>query len=323
MNAERIRGKARELGFTHVGIAPATPLDEEEARLREWIGRGYAASMEWIGRAAEKRGDPRLVLPGARSVIAVALNYYTDHPHADRPGTGKISRYAWGDDYHDILTQRLSLLWEWILGECPGAEGRMYSDTGPVMEKAWAQRAGIGWLGKHANVITADLGSWVFLGELITTLDLEHDMSATDHCGTCTLCIQACPTDAIVEPYVVDSARCLSYLTIEHRGEIAGDLCSRFEGWIYGCDICQDVCPWNHKFSTESPEPGFQPRAHTLAPDLVAWSEMSSAEFTELFRGSPVKRAKREGLVRNVRIALAGDEGKTSDPFGTPDASNR
>jgi epoxyqueuosine reductase len=323
MNADDVRAKARELGFTHVGIAPAGDLAGEGARLRSWLDRGYAASMEWMARSADKRVDPRAVLPGARSVIAVALNYYTPHPHTDRPGSGKISRYAWGDDYHDILTGKLELLWQWMSRENPAAMGRFYVDTGPVMEKVWAQRAGIGWIGKHTNLITPDAGSWVFLGELITTVEFACDTPATDHCGTCTLCIEACPTDAIVEPYVVDSSKCLSYLTIEHRGEVAGALQPMFEGWIYGCDICQDVCPWNHKFAAESPEPGFQPREENLAPDLQAWSAMSQEQFADTFRGSPIKRAKREGLERNVRIVLAGQSRGLHDPQHPPDASHR
>jgi epoxyqueuosine reductase len=323
MDAERIRVKARELGFTHVGIAPAVPLEQEALLLRTWIDRGYAASMAWIDRTAEKRSDPRKVLPGARSVIAVAVNYYTPHSHSDHPGTGKISRYAWGEDYHDILGEKLELLWTWLRGECPGAEGRFYSDTGPVMEKAWAQRAGIGWLGKHGNIITPDQGSWVFLGELITTLDLSCDTPATDHCGTCTLCLAACPTGAIVEPCVVDSARCLSYLTIEHRGDFPEALKPHFDAWIYGCDICQDVCPWNQKFATPSPESGFEPRRQNLAPDLGEWSGMSAAQFAELFRGSPMKRAKHEGLVRNVRTVLAEEGRKPADPSAPPAASHQ
>lgn len=323
MTADEVRTKARELGFTHVGFASAGALDEEGEHLRTWIDRGYVASMEWIPRTADKRADPRIVLPGARSVIAVAMNYYTPHQHTVQPESGKISRYAWGDDYHDVLTEKLELLWWWIRQECPGTEGRFYVDTGPVMEKAWAQRAGIGWIGKHTNVITTDFGSWVFLGELITTMEFASDAPATDHCGTCTLCIEACPTHAIVEPYVVDSNRCLSYLTIEHRGEIAEHLQPHFEGWIYGCDICQDVCPWNHKFAAGSPEPGFQPRDQNRGPDLNAWAGMSPERFADLFRDSPVKRAKREGIERNVRIVLAERSRRPGDPPGPSDASHR
>jgi len=226
----RVKRKARELGFTGVGIAEAAALEEEGAHLREWLDRGYHASMAWMARNTERRTDPRNILPGARSVVVVALNYYDDTPRPVEGRTGKISRYAWGDDYHDVMGEKLGALRLWLTGLRPGTEARLYVDTGPVMEKAWAARAGVGWLGKHANVITRDVGSWVFLGEILTTLALEPDAPALDRCGTCTRCIAACPTGAIVEPYVVDSNRCLSYLTIEHRGAIDGALHGQFDG---------------------------------------------------------------------------------------------
>ncbi|MBX2993066.1 MAG: tRNA epoxyqueuosine(34) reductase QueG [Bacteroidetes bacterium] len=301
---QKVKSKALDLGFTKVGIAKAEPLDVEAARLREWLTRGYHASMDWMPRNVKKRVDPRAIVPGAKSVICVALNYYTPVRHADKPGTGKISRYAWGDDYHDILTAKLKQLWEWLQQEFPDIKGRYYVDTGPVMDKVWAQRAGIGWIAKHTNVITQEVGSWVFLGEIITTLELVEDQPATDHCGTCTLCIEACPTNAIVEEYVVDSSKCLSYLTIEHKGEIEGGIRHQFENWIYGCDICQDVCPWNHKFPTETDEGRFEPREWNVAPHLEEWVNMTQEEFSSKFKGSPVKRTKLAGLKRNVGIAL-------------------
>lgn len=312
--AEKIKAKARALGFVKVGIAKAEPLASEAARLDEWLSRGYQGTMGWMARRVQERTDPRLIVPGARSVIAVAMNYYTDVGHAEDPAVGKISRYAWGDDYHDIVTERLKDLWVWIQGEFPGAAGKVYVDTGPVMDKAWAQRAGIGWIAKHTNVITQEVGSWVFLGEIITTLSLDYDQPATDHCGTCSLCIEACPTAAIVEPYVVDSRLCLSYLTIEHRGEIEGEVRRKFEGWIYGCDICQDVCPWNQKFSHESEHPGFRPRDGNAAPRLEEWKEMSQAEFSAKFKGSPIKRTKVHGLTRNVHVVLQGKNDDDSMP---------
>jgi epoxyqueuosine reductase len=310
----RIKAKARDLGFTKVGIARAEPLTAEGERLREWLGRGYQGTMSWMERSAEKRVDPTRVLPGARSVIAVAMNYFVDHHHADEPGTGKISRYAWGDDYHDILSGRLESLCGWLVTENPGCGAKQYVDTGPVMDKAWAQRAGIGWLGKHTNVISREVGSWIFLGEVLTTLELDPDPPAVDHCGSCTLCIDACPTDAIVAPYVVDSNLCLSYLTIEHRGPVPQTFSGKFEGWIYGCDVCQDVCPWNHKFSVSTTERGFLPREGSVAPPLEGWRTMDQEEFSARFKGSPVKRAKREGLIRNVEIALA--ESDPNQPHG-------
>ncbi|HXX65307.1 MAG TPA: tRNA epoxyqueuosine(34) reductase QueG, partial [Bacteroidota bacterium] len=235
-------------------------------------------------------------------------------PHPETPGSGKISRYAWGDDYHDILSSRAEKLCAWLAREVPGSASKLYVDTGPVMEKAWAARSGIGWLGKHTNIITTDYGSWVFLAEILTTAELETDTSATDHCGSCTLCIEACPTGAIVKPYLVDSNLCLSYLTIEHRGTVTEGLKGKYEGWIYGCDICQDVCPWNVKFARPSREQGFAPRPGSEAPDLQAWLHMDRAQFSERFRKSPVKRAKWEGLLRNIRIVLGiADPARSSE----------
>jgi epoxyqueuosine reductase len=300
----RVKSKALELGFTSVGIARAGILQEEGDRLRAWLDRGYQASMDWMAQSVAKRSDPGLVLPGVRSVIAVALNYYTDPPHARGAGSGRISRYAWGDDYHDLLGPKLGEFRDWLVAVNPGSDAKVYVDTGPVMDKSWAVRAGIGWLGKHTNVITREMGSWVFLGELLTTVDLEPDGAAEDRCGTCTLCIEACPTGAIVEPYVVDSNLCLSYLTIEHRGPVGGDVRGRYEGWIYGCDTCQDVCPWNLKFETPSEEPAFFPREGFIAPPLEEWRRMDKGEFSARFSRSPVKRAKYEGLLRNIEIVL-------------------
>lgn len=309
---EKIKSKVLELGFSKVGIARAELLDDEARHLQEWLNRGYQASMDWMARNVDKRTDPRLIVPGARSVICVALNYYTTSPHVSDSGTGKISRYAWGDDYHDIVGKKLKQLWEWLQLEFPGVGGRYYVDTGPVMDKVWAQRAGIGWIAKHTNVITQEFGSWVFLGELITTLELEYDAPATDHCGTCTLCIEACPTDAITEAYVVDSNKCISYLSIEHRGDIAPELGQKFEGWIYGCDICQDVCPWNEKFSTATAEEGFEPREGNREPSLQRWRDMSQEEFSKQFKGSPIKRTKLAGLKRNVGTVLDSRQGGSS-----------
>ena len=308
---EKVKAKALALGFTSVGIAAAGELEEEGERLRRWLELGYDASMGWMAESAGKRADVRSVLPGARSVIAFALDYYTEGRHERGAGTGRISRYAWGDDYHGVMGGKLREFCAWLLAENPGAEARAYVDTGPVMDKAWAVRAGIGWLGKHTNVITRGMGSWVFLGEVLTTLDLEPDAAAVDMCGTCTLCIDACPTEAIVAPYVVDSNLCLSYLTIEHRGPIAGEVTEKFEGWIYGCDTCQDVCPWNLKFGTPTGEPAFLPREGFVSPPLQEWRGMDQAEFSARFRRSPVKRAKREGLLRNIEIVLG-----PSDPAG-------
>ncbi len=295
---QELKARCSTLGFTRVGIARAEQLEREGAHLETWLRNGYAATMTWMGRRAQERTDPGRVLPGARSVIVVAMNYYTPAPHA--PGSSYISRYAWGDDYHDVLEPRLGDVAGWLAGEVPGSNSRWYVDTGPVMEKAWAQRAGIGWIGKHANVITQTHGSWVFLGVILTTADLEPDAPALDRCGSCTRCIDACPTAAIVDPYVVDARRCISYLTIEHRGPLPGDFAHRLEGWIFGCDICQDVCPWNTKHGTATAETGFSPREGLLAPDTHALAGLDDAEFKARFRGSPILRTGAAGLRRNI-----------------------
>lgn len=297
-----IKERALQLGFHRVGIARAERLDAESRKLDEWLGRGYDATMAWMAARKEKRSDPREILSGARSLVALAMNYYAPVEHIDNPSTGKISRYAWGDDYHALVETRLDELLKFIRTKRPEAAGKVYVDTGPVMEKAWAQRAGVGWVGKHTNVITEQYGSWVFLGEIILDLELEYDAPAIDRCGTCTLCIEACPTQAIVEPYVLDSNLCISYLTIEHRGPIAAQLGEKFEGWIYGCDICQEVCPWNVKFASPADLREFYPRDGNVAPDLDEIASLSREEFTARFRMSTMKRAKLEGLSRNARI---------------------
>jgi epoxyqueuosine reductase len=307
-----LKDEALRLGFCKVGIAQAEPLDEDGDRLREWLRRGYHASMAWMDRTAEKRGDPGRVLAGVRSIVSVAMNYYTPEAHSTDESVGKVSRYAWGDDYHDLVLERLELLKASFLTLEPAAGAKVYADTGPVMEKAWAEKAGLGWRGKHTNVITREFGSWVFLGELLLTVPLVYDEPALDMCGTCTLCLEACPTDALVEPYLLDSNKCISYLTIEHRGEIAQELGERFDRWIYGCDICQDVCPWNERFSRPTDVEGFHSREVNRGPTLATLGAMTDEEFSTAFKKSPVKRTKRTGLARNARIALSGGHSHTS-----------
>ncbi len=304
--AEYIKTEAYRLGFCAVGIARADRLTHEAIRLHDWLERGYQGTMGWMERNSAKRTDPAEVLPGAKSIVSVALNYYTDVAHSADPNSGKISRYAWGDDYHEVLSEKLEVLLDRILTREPGVIGKFYVDTGPMLEKVWAQRAGIGWEGKHTNVITQDHGSWVFLGEIILNVELDYDRPAADHCGSCTLCIEACPTQAIVEPYVLDSNLCISYLTIEHRGAIADELGERFDRWIYGCDVCQDVCPWNHKFATPTNLGQFAPRPYTAAPRISEMTHMSQEEFSTRFKKSPIKRTKLAGLKRNAEAVLKG-----------------
>jgi epoxyqueuosine reductase len=261
--------------------------------------------MEWISKNSDKRSDVCQTLPDAKSVVSLALNYYTPTEHTQSPEIGKISRYARGDDYHIVMTARIQSLVDCIISSEPGVNAKFYVDTGPVMDKAWAVRAGIGWLGKHTNVITKEFGSWVFLGEIILDKELEYDEPMADLCGTCTACIEACPTEAIVEPYVLDSTKCISYLTIEHKGEIPDQLKPKFENWVYGCDICQDVCPWN-RFQQPTDEPAFSPRPENVDPKIEELEKISSEEFTRRFKRSPIKRTKREGLIRNAKAVSEG-----------------
>jgi epoxyqueuosine reductase len=299
----QIKSRALELGFASVGIARAESLTKEGSRLREWLNRGYQGTMDWMAETVEKRVDPRSIVPDAQSVVCVAMNYYTDFRHSREDSLGKISRYAWGDDYHAIVTERLRQLLGYVLEQVPGANGKLYVDTGPVMDKAWAVRAGVGWLGKHTNVITKESGSWVFLGEIILDVALDYDEPIADFCGSCTACIDACPTTAITEAYVLDSNKCISYLTIEHRGPISTEVASHFENWVYGCDICQDVCPWN-RFQQPSTESAFEPREWNLAPVLTELATISQERFTEQYRKSAMKRTKRDGLIRNAQAVL-------------------
>jgi epoxyqueuosine reductase len=299
--SEKIREKAREIGIQKVGFAPADALSDEGPRLNEWLARGYHGEMLWMEREPEKRSDPRILFPAAKTVISAAVNYFTPFRHDESDADGKISRYAWGDDYHDVVTGKLSALLEWIKTEEPLAEGKVCVDTVPIMDKAWAVRAGLGWIGKHSNLITHDYGSWVFLGEIILNLELEYDAEAIpDHCGSCTKCIDACPTSAVVEPYVVDSQKCISYATIELRDEeLPPEITENLSGWLYGCDICQDVCPWN-RFEKPSDEPAFRPRNEESSLDLERVSAMDHDEYVERFRHSAMKRTKLAGLKRNA-----------------------
>ena len=301
-----IKDRARVEGFDKVGVVSAVSLDDEGRRLKEWLARGYHGAMSWMARDVEKRVSPREIFPEARSVVVVALNYYTPHQHEQNSASGKVSRYAWGDDYHDVVSGKLRALLSWIKEQDPRAEGKVCVDIQPIMDKAWAVRAGLGWLGKHTNVITQEYGSWVFIGELLLNLELDYDDERVeDHCGTCTLCIDACPTDAITEPYVVDSNKCISYATIELRTpELPPAIQENLSGWMYGCDICQDVCPWN-RFETTTDDPRFAPRDGNVNAELREIVELTHDAYVERFRGSAMKRAKLSGLQRNARALIS------------------
>ena len=299
--SEKLKLKAIEIGFHKIGIVAADALIAERTDLEKWLAAGYHGEMAWMEREPEKRTDPRILFPSAKSVIVVGLNYHTPHTHENEAGKGKISRYAWGDDYHDVLQEKLRQLLDWIKTLDPAADGKICVDTAPIMDKAWAVRAGIGWLGKHSNVITADYGSWIFLGEILLNLELEYETEIVpDHCGSCTMCLDACPTSAIVRPYVVDSRKCLSYATIELRSEtLPTEIEENLEGWLYGCDICQDVCPWN-RFEKPAGEARFEPRNDETSADLDHILSLTPELYADRFRGTAIKRAKLSGLKRNA-----------------------
>lgn len=307
--ARALKAEARRLGFDACGIAKAERLDPEAERLERWLLEGRHASMHWMERHVEKRVDPRLLVDGARSVISVLHTYYQpveppDGPTAGPHAVGRISRYAWGDDYHDVLKEKLALLFEWLREQVGDVQGRAFVDSAPVLDKAWAARSGLGWIGKSTMLLNRQLGSYFFVGELIVDVPLPPDGPIPDYCGSCTRCLDACPTGALDAPYRIDAGRCIAYLTIEHRGaELPEDTASDLGTWIFGCDVCQDVCPWN-KFARPTSEPRFLPRPGVTDTELREWVELDLEAFRARFRKSPVKRAKFEGFQRNVRQAL-------------------
>lgn len=292
--------EAKRLGFDLVGFAQAKLLDEEIFKLEKWLENGYQASMHYMEKNLHKRKNVKQILPEAKSVISLALNYYTPEFYSDKKDKGKISRYAWGKDYHLIIWQKLSELESILKNIEPEFESLSYVDTGPVMDKVWAVNSGIGWMGKHTNVINPEIGSWFFIATKITNYEFEYSEIIADHCGTCTACIDACPTDAIVGDYVVDANKCISYQTIENKEEIPRDLKGKFDNWVFGCDICQDVCPWNQKFSVVTSEKEFSPYYKELTYKEVL--KMDNITFRERFAESPIKRTKLKGLKRNAEF---------------------
>jgi len=310
----RIRARAAAMGFDPVGITSLGPARTHDA-FTEWLRSGYAGDMAYLGRGAEKRYDTRLPFEGVRSAVVVGLDY------GGREPAGPVARYARGDDYHDIMTARLRELHDWISAETGApVRGRAYVDTGPILERELAQRAGLGWIGKNTMLVNPRRGSFFFIGALFLDLDLESDAPfEADRCGTCTRCLDACPTDAFVAPRVMDATRCISYLTIEHRSAIPEALQPLIGSHLYGCDVCQDVCPWNHRFASELAEPAFAPReavagrdAVTLAHEIAA---MDDETFPAAFRRSPMKRARLSGLKRNAAVVLGNAESSSGEPY--------
>jgi epoxyqueuosine reductase len=298
---ELIKSKSKELGFMYCGISKATFLEEEAHRLETWLNRSYQGKMGYMENHFDKRLDPRLLVPGAKSVVSLLLNYYPEANQQD-PSAPKISKYAYGEDYHLVIKDKLFQLFEFIQNEIGEVGGRIFVDSAPVMDKAWAKKSGLGWVGKNANLIHPKHGSFFFIAELILDLELEPDGPIKDYCGSCTRCIDACPTEAIVEPYVVDGSKCISYLTIELKDQIIpSEFKGKMENWAFGCDICQDVCPWN-RFSKPHNESRFTPSENILGMKQNEWSELTEEIFQELFKNSAVKRTKFDGLKRNIEF---------------------
>lgn len=298
--SSQIKQLALSHGFDFCGISKAGFLEEEAPRLEEWLKKGQNGQMAYMNNYFDKRLDPSLLVPGAKSVISLLLNYYAKPAQKD-PLAPKISRYAYGEDYHDVIKSKLSLMLADMKTQIGDFNARIFTDSAPVMEKAWAAKSGLGWVGKHTNLIRKESGSFFFIAEIICDLELETDGPVSDHCGTCTRCIDACPTDAIVEPYKVDGSKCISYFTIELRDEIPQEVKGKFENWMFGCDICQDVCPWN-RFSKPHQTPAFNAKPELLEMSANEWQEITEDVFNLLFRKSPVKRTKFEGLKRNLRF---------------------
>ena len=298
-HTQLIKQKARELGFDYCGVSKAEFLEAEAPRLEQWLNQQKHGQMGYMANHFDKRLDPRLLVEGAKSVVSVLLNYYPEKELSAEPGDYKISKYAYGRDYHFVLKDKLKELVEFVRTEIGEVAGRAFVDSAPVMDKAWAARSGLGWVGKHSNLLNREMGSFFFIGELILDLELDYDGPVKDYCGTCTRCMDACPTDAIPAPYVVDGSRCISYFTIELKEQLPADVRCKFENWIFGCDICQDVCPWN-RFAKPHQTPDFQPSAQLQDMKNPDWEEITEEVFKVLFKESAVKRTKLAGLQRNI-----------------------
>ncbi len=294
-----IKDLAKEQGFLFCGIAPAGFLEAEAPKLESWLKAGHHGEMAYLENHFDKRLDPRLLVDGAKSVISLGLNYYTEAQQSD-PEAPKISMYALGEDYHSVIKAKLKILLERLREVIGEVNGRAFVDSAPVLDKVWAQKAGLGWIGKHTNLISKQKGSYFFLAELIVDVELAYDLPMqTDHCGSCTRCMDACPTEAIVAPYVVDGSRCISYLTIELKNEIPAEFQGKMENWMFGCDVCQQVCPWN-RFSIPHQESAFKPNPDLLGMNKKDWEEITEEVFQKVFPKSAVKRTKFAGLKRNI-----------------------
>ncbi|WP_333810382.1 tRNA epoxyqueuosine(34) reductase QueG [Flavobacterium sp.] len=294
-----IKAESKRLGFLSCGISKAGFLEEEAPRLEYWLNNQMHGQMSYMENHFDKRLNPTLLVDGAKSVISLLLNYYpSEHQNED---SYKISKYAYGQDYHHVIKEKLKELLHFIQTEIGEVSGRAFVDSAPVLDKAWAAKSGLGWVGKNSNLITQKVGSFYFIAELIIDLELEYDSPATDHCGSCTACLDACPTEAIVAPYVVDGSKCISYFTIELKDNLPQEMKGKFDDWMFGCDVCQDVCPWN-RFSKPHNEPLFQTNSEILNFSKSDWEEITLDTFQKVFKNSAVKRTKYEGLLRNINF---------------------
>jgi len=298
--ANLIKAEAKRLGFLSCGISKAQFLEKEAPRLEKWLSQEMHGEMEYMENHFDKRLDPTKLVQDSKSVVSLLLNYYPDQVQEDKSAP-KISKYAYGIDYHFVIKDKLKSLLNFINDKIGEVHGRAFVDSAPVMDKAWAAKSGLGWIGKNSNLLTQKVGSFYFIAELILDLELDYDLPITDHCGTCTACLDACPTQAIVEPYVVDGSKCISYFTIELKNEIPFSVKGQFENWMFGCDICQDVCPWN-RFSKTHNEPLFDPNPELLSMTQTDWEEITKEVFQKIFKKSAVKRSKFSGLQRNIQF---------------------
>jgi epoxyqueuosine reductase len=298
-NTQFIKSEAKRLGFLSCGISKAGFLEEEAPRLEAYLNRNLNGQMHYMENHFDKRLDPTLLVDDAKSVVSLLLNYYPEEVQTS--DTFKISKYAYGQDYHFVIKEKLKEFLYSIQSEIGEVSGRAFVDSGPILDKAWAAKSGLGWMGKSTNLITQKVGSFYFIAELIIDLDLQYDHATTDHCGSCTACIDACPTQAIVAPYVVDGSKCISYFTIELKEAIPTEMKGKMDDWVFGCDVCQDVCPWN-RFSKSHNEPLFNPHPELLSFSKKDWQEITAETFAKVFKNSAVKRTKLQGLERNIKF---------------------
>jgi len=299
-NTQLIKEYASKLGFLSCGISEACFLEDEAPKLEKWLNQNHHGKMNYMENHFDKRLDPRKLVPGAKSVVSLLLNYHTDKNQYDTQAP-KISKYAFGEDYHYVIKKKLKKFLKFISNEIGEVQGRVFVDSAPVMDKVWASKSGLGWIGKNTNLISKKVGSFFFIAELIIDLELEYDLPTTDHCGNCTACLDACPTDALIAPYQIDSSKCISYLTIELKDKIPSEFKGKMDQWAFGCDVCQTVCPWN-RFSEPHEVSEFEPNEKIMSMSKKDWEELTEEVFNDLFKNSAIKRTNFSGLKRNIKF---------------------